>query len=435
VAGGLAASYVDKCGFTWDIGGHVQFSHYDYFDQVMLQLLGTDGWLHHQRESWVWMRGCFVPYPFQYNIHRLPPADLDKCLQGLLAVARQPHPAPGNFREWIMAAMGAGIAETFLLPYNVKVWAYPPEMMNAKWVGERVAVADLARVLHNLAYRKDDVSWGPNNTFQFPKHGGTGAIWKACAQRLPQDRIRLNSTAVAIDAGRRLVTTQDGVKLPYDHLVTTLPLPELAKLTAEPRLEASAKAGLLHSSSNIFGLGLRGKPKPDLETKCWIYFPESDCPFYRVTVFSNYSPYNVPDARCNWSLMAEVSESPYKPVNQDRLLEDVIQGALNTRLIERRDDIICTWRHRADYGYPTPSLHRDATLAELLPFFEEKGIHSRGRFGAWKYEVSNQDHSFMQGVELIERLLFGQPEITFADPNHANSKKHPFPFERWCATT
>ena len=55
-AGGLAGFVVDESGFTWDLGGHVQFSHYDYFDDLMDDLLGADGWLYHERESWVWLR-------------------------------------------------------------------------------------------------------------------------------------------------------------------------------------------------------------------------------------------------------------------------------------------------------------------------------------------------------------------------------------------
>jgi hypothetical protein len=43
-------------------------------------------------------------------------------------------------------------------------------------------------------------------------------------------------------------------------------------------------------------------------------------------------------------------------------------------------------------------------------FLEKHDIYSRGRFGMWKYEVSNTDHSLMQGVELINRLLLGEPE-------------------------
>ena len=30
----------------------------------------------------------------------------------------------------------------------------------------------------------------------------------------------------------------------------------------------------------------------------------------------------------------------------------------------------------------------------------------------WKYEVSNTDHSLMQGVELVNRLLLDEPETT-----------------------
>ena len=47
--GGLSNSFVDSAGFTWDLGGHVLFSHYDTFDQHMDEALGQDGWLSHIR--------------------------------------------------------------------------------------------------------------------------------------------------------------------------------------------------------------------------------------------------------------------------------------------------------------------------------------------------------------------------------------------------
>ncbi|MEK7751269.1 MAG: amine oxidase, partial [Acidobacteriota bacterium] len=55
---------------------------------------------------------------------------------------------------------------------------------------------------------------------------------------------------------------------------------------------------------------------------------------------------------------------------------------------------------------------RDDALGILLPALDELGIFSRGRFGAWKYEVSNQDHALMQGVELVDRLATGSQERT-----------------------
>ncbi|MBL7950722.1 MAG: FAD-dependent oxidoreductase [Flavobacteriales bacterium] len=430
-AGGLATSFVDEKGFTWDIGGHVQFSHYEYFDQAMLEFLGAEGWLHHQRESWVWIRDRFISYPFQNNIHRLPAEDLDKCLQGLVAITKTPHPKPQNFQEWIHANFGAGLAEVFMEPYNFKVWAFPPASMNSKWVGERVAPTDLGRVLKNLVYKTDDISWGPNNTFQFPRHGGTGSIWKECADRLPQDRIHFEATVVRVDLKERVVFLSDGRTFAYDKLISTLPLTELIRMAQVEHLGPAAEKGLKYSTSNIFGLGLKGAPREELKTKCWMYFPESDCPFYRVTVFSNYSPNNVPDIQQHWSLMCEVSESEVKPVDGPGLLEEVIQGALNTKLIASRDEIISTWSYRAGYGYPTPGVDRDEALREIIPYFEEHEVYSRGRFGLWKYEVSNQDHSFMQGVEIVERLINGKSEITAFDPEHANAKKHPWPFERW----
>jgi protoporphyrinogen oxidase len=431
--GGLASSFVDEQGFTWDVGGHAQFSHYDYFDAAMDEFLGVDGWNHLQRESWVWFHDRFVPYPFQNNLHRLTPADRDRCVAGLVEAASTTVDTrnASNFLDWIRNGFGPGIAELFMEPYNAKVWAHPLDMMGTSWMGERVAAPDLARVLATIESGVDDVSWGPNSTFRYPKRGGTGAIWSACAAALPSERVLYGERVVRIDLGAHRCFTSAGREIRYGNLVSTMPLDEMLRLCGQAQFDALVRLGLLYSASNIIGLGLRGQPPESLRTKCWLYFPGDNCPFYRATVLSNYANDNVPEPGTTWSLMLEVAESAHRPVDQGALLQDTIDGALRTSLIADPGSIVSTWQYRARHGYPTPGARRDEVLAEVVPFLEQHDVLSRGRFGMWRYEVSNQDHSFMQGVEAVERIVNGRVEFTAFDPDYVNSRKHPWPFDRW----
>jgi protoporphyrinogen oxidase len=424
-AGGLAGSVLDEHGFTWDLGGHIQFSHYQDFEDLMDELLGADGWLFHERSSWVWMAGGFVPYPFQLNLRYLPLEQRWSCVSGLLDLLREPAAAPPeHFGAWIDQTFGRGIASLFMRPYNFKVWAYPPEEMSWEWIGDRVAVADVARAVENILRDRDDVNWGPNNRFRFPRRGGTGSIWRELARRLEArhpGKIRLNRRLIRLDTRKREATFSTGEVVGYHRLLSSIPLDALVALSdLAPELSAPAR-GLVYSSTHVLGVGLTGEPPAALDGKCWMYFPEADCPFYRVTVFSYYSPENVP-AGC-WSLMAEVAESPAKPVRAETVAEETVQGLLNTGLVGSREQVHHVWHRRLPHGYPTPSLRRNRALALLLPAFEARDVLSRGRFGAWKYEVSNQDHSFAQGVEAVGRWLHGTPEETFNHPEAVNARR------------
>ncbi len=445
-AGGLATSFVDDAGFTWDVGGHVVHSHYAYFDKIFAAVLGKDT-LKHQRESWVWLYNTFIPYPFQNNLRYLPKQPLWESIIGLLELktSRQKTARSlsknSSFQDWILAHFGTGIAEHFLFPYNRKVWAYPLQKMNSSWVGDRVSEIDLRRALKNILLQEDDVAWGPNHVFYFPAKGGTGALWKKIATKLPQEKLRFKQKIVALNAAEHLLTLESGEVIQYQYLISTLPLTEIlthAHFPAKrpPALAAPAiaktKKALFSSSVHVVGIGLSGKPKPELATKCWLYFPEADLPFFRATVFSNYAPANVPKPGKQWSLMCEVSESRHLPrfLNADgetdtkKLVAAVLAGLEKAQLIQKSDTIVSTWTHTALLGYPTPTLARETSLNPTLKALEQFQIYSRGRFGAWKYEVSNMDHSFMQGVEVVDRLVNQKPEITVWYPNEVNSGKH-----------
>lgn len=440
--GGLAASFTDRAGFTWDIGGHVMFSHYAYYDRCFEKLMGDEFSLI-DRESWVRMLGRWVPYPFQNNIRYLPREVALECLSGLIKAQNgkgrvRSAAEAENFGEFIDAVFGEGIAKWFMRPYNFKVWAYPPERMNKQWIGERVAVIDVERALRNVVLGQDDFGWGPNNRFKFPLRGGTGEFYKRFGPELgindgrdgpaPVGRgphITLNKRVVRIDAARRIVTFSDGTTERYDMLLSTMPLDILCRdvLSGDvPGKVRGAASGLLHSGGYMVGLGLRSREPGGgtPETKSWMYFPGDECPFYRATYLSNYSPFMTPDKDNYYSLLCEVSESDAKPTpgtggrDNGAVIEDVIRGLENTGLLlpGERENIVSRWCYYAEYSYPTPSVERDEILGVVIPWLEEQGIYSRGRFGMWKYEVANTDHSLMQGVELVNRLMRGEPETT-----------------------
>ena len=414
--GGLASSEVSPNGFTYDIGGHVLFSHYEYFDRLFEKLLG-DEYQELKRESWVWMFDRFLPYPFQNNIRYLPREVVLECLVGIIEAQKQPMDLArfANFEELIYGVFGEGIAKYFMMPYNFKVWAHPPAMMNKEWIGERVSVVDIKRVLGNVVLDRDEATWGPNSTFKYPRYGGTGGLFERMKPYV-QDQLRLGSHTVGIDAARKEVLLADGAREPYDMLLSTMPMDLLIRaLNGETPDEVMAQARLLrHSGSYIVGIGIN-QPAPS--NKNWMYFPEDNCPFYRVTYLSNYSPEVVPDAASYYSLLCEISRSEFKPVGRACVVEETIQGLVNAKLISDcdRPDIVDTHVISRDYTYPIPSLERDEVLRTIHPYLESRDIYSRGRFGAWRYEVGNMDHSVAQGVEWVNRVLLDErdDELTY----------------------
>ena len=405
--GGLASSPRDRAGFTWDLGGHVQFSHYRYYDDALDRVLGE--WYRHRRDAAIRIGGVDVPYPLQHHVESLPAPWPDRVRQ---EPPGEPPPAGATFDAWLHATFGGALCAAFFVPYNQKIWQHPLHDMQSAWVGDRVAAPQRPA---------GDQRWGPNATFRYPASGGTGAIWSAMAARLPASRVCYGAHVACIDAQRRQVQMTDGTSHDYDVLVSTMPLDALASAMRDVPAEViDASRQLAANSVELVGIGVRARVPERLRQHSWRYFPEPASPYYRVTVLSNYSPAMVPDAGC-YSLLTEGSHPRGTAADVPGLVAQTVRALEHDGLIDRDASIVSTWHHTLARGYPVPTLGRDAALATIHAALHPLGIFSRGRFGGWKYEVSNQDHSFMQGVELIDALLDGTPEVTYCDPDRANS--------------
>lgn len=413
VPGGLASSVVDEAGFTWDLGGHVVFSHYGQFDSLLNELFRRDELLHHDRSSFIRYGADWVPYPFQQHLHHLPPKDSVACLRDLLML-RSGSGAAVDFAMWLRSTYGEALMERFFAPYNTKIWATALEDMSASWVAERVAPVDVEDVLAAVVGTVTPRRWGPNSTFAFPASGGTGEIWRRLAARIDPGRLRLRARVVQVDPETRTLVLADGQPIGYARLVATGPLDRLAAMTSGcPEQLQQAAQRLRHTTVAMVGLGYRA---PTTDSRSWMYFPQADVPFYRATNFSKYAPANVPGADTGTysAWMTETSITPGQAVDR-RALADRCDWALRRHgLVPEGAALASVHVEMIPYAYPVPTLDRDAVLGQVVPWLEARDIFPRGRFGTWRYEIGNMDHAVKMGFDIARRLVTGEPEELLA---------------------
>jgi UDP-galactopyranose mutase len=405
--GGHASSHVDPAGFTWDEGGHVVFSHFGEFDRLLDETLGDD--VHeHERSSYVRVDGRWVPYPFQNNLRYLSAEDAYDCLVGLID-------APGangdsDFATWMQRTFGEGITKQFMRPYNTKVWAVAPEHMSATWIAERVSVVDHKRALRSVLLGLDDVGWGPNNTFRFPRSGGTGEIYRRLAAGLGEN-VRYESELVEVDTEKRELRFADGHTEEYEALVSTMPLDRLVACIDDcpSEVREAAAHALEHNSVWIVGVGC---DRPLSDDRSWLYFADPAIPFYRVTNFAKYAAANVPggDTTRYSSYMTETAYSDRLPREREGHEDTVVDALVSTGLLEPDVPIVSVHTIDVEYAYPIPTLDRDAALDVIQPWLMEREIYSRGRFGSWRYEIGNMDHAAKMGIDAARLLVEGRAE-------------------------
>jgi protoporphyrinogen oxidase len=397
--GGLCRTR-EVAGFHFDYTGHLLHLR-DPRAVALVDRLLPDAFEVIERRARIRSRGATLPFPFQANLHGLPPQVVADCLIGFVENLGRtvPDDPRTSFEDWSLAVFGSGISEAFMLPYNAKLFRRPPAEMTADWVSWAVPRPSLGEVVRG-ALGIETRGMGYNPTFRYPKSGGIGVLPRALARRV--ERLRLGCRVARIDLERKRVTLAGGETLRFDRLVVTLPLPGVLGM-AEGGPTDLAELGERLDWSVVACLNL-GVDRPEIADGAhWIYFPDADAPFYRVGFPSNFSRAVAPAGTS--SLYVEFGLRRGEPWDAAALERAALEALRSEGILSAGDRILARDWIRIDPGYVIFDRARQEVMARVVPELAALGVHLIGRYGAWTY--SYMERALLDGIELAERLRAG----------------------------
>jgi protoporphyrinogen oxidase len=389
--------------FTFDYTGHLLHLRDQGVKDLVARLL-PDAFRTCERRAVIRSHGTHVPYPFQANLHGLPVEVVAECVVGFVQALRSPdRPEDAtSFGEWAQRCFGSGISKHFMIPYNTKLYCRGLERMSAEWVSWSVPRPTLEQVVHGaLGVRVEGMGYNP--TFLYPKEGGIDVLARALAREARGVRLREIVSSVNLSERELLLAT--GERVPYDTLVSTIPLRSLVLMTDglgdEARRDAEALASVTVCGFN-FGIG-----RADLAPWDWVYVPEPEYPFYRFGFPSSFSKGVCPPG-CS-SIYAEVAVARGTKVDLDAMEASVLDGLRRLEVLRPDDAILARDRVVIDPAYVVFDHHRARVRDGLLDALLAHGVQSIGRYGAWTY--SGMEDAILAGRQAAE-VVMGRASAT-----------------------
>lgn len=394
--GGLCRSR-EIDGFIFDYTGHLLHLRDPRAIRLVEDLL-PGGLAETVRKAVIRSRGVTLPFPYQANLHGLPPDFVARCIVEFVKTldGEVPDDPATSFEDWALAVFGRGICDGFMFPYNEKLFRRRPADMTADWVSWAVPKPNLDEVVRG-ATGVPNTGMGYNATFRYPARGGIGVLPEALARRV--EHLRCDCPVAAVDLEARKVTLASGERLAYDHLVVTAPLPSFLAMarggdtdwpSQAPRLDASVVACL--------NLGVAREGMGD--GAHWIYYPDDDVPFYRAGFPSNISDAVAPPGTS--SMYVEMGLRKDEAYDPEQLASTMERGLLDAGLLLPEDKVLVRDLVRVDPGYVIFDRSRQQAMAELVPALKAHGVHLIGRYGAWTY--SYMERAILDGLEIAESL-------------------------------
>jgi len=408
--GGLSGSraYQAASGdHRFDFGGHRFITANRELLALVEELLGDDLLLA-ERRSVIRLAGRTYDYPLELrNLLRTAPVGLlAGGLRDLAGIALRPRPRIDSFAGWIESRFGTTLYRAFFEGYTQKLWGIDPRHLSADWAGQRISLVDLRDVARRLLPGRSDTPRTYARRYRYPKLG-FGSLFQRLAERFEAagGRLLLDAGVVGVETARGKLQSvrieQSGAvrALSADHVISTLPMPDLVAMTG--------------GVSKLRFRGLRFlnlmMDMPDVSPFTWQYLSDPDVMATRLQEPKRRSPFMAPEGKT--SLMLEI---PCDPGDALWSADDAVLFARACADLVRlgidpgRATGEC-FSNRARCAYPFMDLdyvdERRRAIAWLSQF---DNLSLCGRQGTFRYIFS--DTAMEMGLQ-VARTLIERPGI------------------------
>lgn len=396
--GGLCRSVKEK-GYTFDYSGHLLCIKDERLVEWIENLL--DGKLNSfQRKASIYLKGSWVPYPFQGNLGFLHQEVMEECFADFLEKAAEDDRDSPFLEEdlgsWLIAMFGEGICKYFFAPYNEKLFGVPLKSLvpaGLEWSIPRPSVEQVV----NGVFGAVNQGLGYNAIFHYPSRGGIEEIPKAIARKLKS--VRCSCELKKFKWDERKAILGNGETVHYEEAISTVPLPELLGLLDPNPAWAGNRAGELRWVS-VWVLNV-GVARNEVLDQHWVYFPEDGFPFFRVGSYSSFGPHLVPPGKS--SLYIEIPGHTVRKLGEENCLREALSALVRCGILRSQGEVEVVSPIFIPVAYVIHNRERLLLLPRILEQLEGLGIHCAGRYGLWGY--GTMEDAISQGRALALRLM------------------------------
>lgn len=408
VVGGLSKTIRLGKGFYGDTGPHRFHTKIPEVLNYVKDLVPLQDKI---RISHIYMNGKMFKYPLEgVNVAALMPPHItaEIFFDYLKALVSKARSSDRNFEEWVVSRFGRKIFDIYFGPYTEKVWGIPCSEISADWADQRIKLLNLKEAIIGMLNKRSTAREKIVSRFYYPQTGGIGSISHALTEMIEHmgGKLILNAKVNAITTiGKRLEVAFTQNSKPRNistrYVVSTMPLSHLPQVVDSHNNEIDSAASNLRFRALLFVYLLI--KKDHITNDHWIYFPQKDALFNRISESKNFCEALVPRGKtvicaeitCNlgddiWNLEPRI------------LCKEVVERLESIGLIQK-DLVIGTYVHREREAYPLYKINYKRYLNKIMDFVMDlEGILPLGRGGLFRY--NNMDHSIMMGI-IAARML------------------------------